>query len=173
MFDLNSFLAENLPVVKNYAESNNMSRHDAEDVASNVICDFYLKHSQGKVDTSKNPKAYLFKLARWRIFDKSREKTRAAKLFEQIGEENDLDVLPHHSEDNQWKIDLLVSAAHSIKKKVNSQYYNLFCSQVFDGLKAEEAARMFQSSVATAHLAKHRAGKEVIAAAKEMLKNGI
>lgn len=172
MFDLNSFVVENLPSIKNYAQKSGLSEHDSDDLAQDVLIDFCQKFHKGRVNIENKPKAYLFKLLKWRMLDKIRSHKRFSNTFKCIGEENDLDSLFFESkEDNSWKTELLISAAKHVKNKVNKRYYALFYEQVFNGLDATQAAKKLNSTIPVAHLAKHRANKILVSAAKEILKN--
>lgn len=173
MFNVDSFISSNYGSVLAFIKGTGLNTQDAEDTTQNVFLEFIKKQNSGRINHNDNTKAYLFKIARWRLVDRMRHNNHHSANLLQVGEENNLDELPSEKVDNSWKKSLLKRAAKQIKGKVNRQYYNLFCSQVFDGLRAEDAAQKHGSSVPTAHLAKHRAGKEVIAAAKEILKYGI
>ncbi len=170
MFNLTSFITENLPFVKNYAQKSGLSEHDSDDLAQDVLIDFCQKFHKGRVNVENKPKAYLFKLLKWRMLDKIRGHKKFADTFKCIGEDNDLDSLTEAKEDSTWKTELLISAAKHVKNKVNKRYYSLFYEQVFNGLDATQAAKKLKSTVPVAHLAKHRANKILVAAAKEILK---
>lgn len=176
MFNLDSFLEKNLPILKGLARHYNFSVHDAEDLAANVLLDFVKKYRAGRIDTSKNPTGYLNNLARWRITDKAREHIRAAKNFSQIGENNDLDELISAEKQDQSEIlDLAFEEVKKIKHKRKHGFANrdceIFKAAVFEGLSAEEIAQKMNTTTSTVYLSKHRVGKMVIKIAKEL--NGI
>jgi len=167
MFNLDSFVKENLPLVKSFAENHNFSHHDAEDLAANVMIDFVKKHQSGRIDPAQNTKAYLYQLARWRITDKARENIRASKSFQQIGEENDLDSLPAPSRSKE-KIEIVKLALKSVykdkksrKNKCSDRDCEIFRLTVLEGIPAEEVAETLQTTKPTVYLARHRVGNQI------------
>lgn len=168
MFNLDSFLAENLPSVKKYAETFNLSSHDAEDIASSVILDFIKKYEAGKVNVTDNPKAYLNVLTRWRITDCARKNIKNGQIFSQIGENNDLDELPDSKEPRKNYQKILKTALkivykdkQSRKNKCSDRDCEIFKLAVFEEKPAQEIADLFNTTKPTVYLARHRVGKQI------------
>lgn len=169
MFDLNSFAADNLPFIKKYAECFNLSHHDAEDLASTVMLDFVKKYENGRVDIANNPRAYLSKLARWRITDRARENIRASKTFQEIGENNDLDSLPKETKSREREqIEIIKLALKSVykdkkarKNKCSDRDCEIFRLTVLEEISAEEVAKTLKTTKPTVYLARHRVGNQI------------
>lgn len=168
MFNLSTFLTENLPFVKKYAETFNLSSHDAEDIASSVILDFIKKYEAGKVDTTDNPKAYLSVLTRWRITDCARRNIKNSQIFNQIGENNDLDELPEDKEPRKNYRKILKAALNAVhkdklsrKNKCSDRDCEIFKLAVFEEKPAQEIADLFKTTKPTVYLARHRVAKQI------------
>lgn len=168
MFNLDSFLVENLQFVKKYAEAFNISSHDAEDIASSVILDFIKKYETGKVDVTDNPKAYLSVLTRWRITDCARRNIKNSKIFNTIGEDNDLDALMSEKEPRKNYRKILKTALKTVyenkkarKDKCSDRDCEIFKLAVFDEKPAQEIADLFNTTKPTVYLARHRVGKQI------------
>ena len=172
MFNLNSFLSENLPFVKKYAETFNLSSHDAEDIAASVILDFIKKYEAGRVDITDNPKAYLSVLTRWRITDCARKNIKNSQLFSQIGENNNLDELPENKEPRKNYRKILKTALKAVlknrqnrKNKCSDRDCEIFKLAVLEEKSAQEIADLFKTTKPTVYLARHRVGRQI----KELL----
>ncbi len=167
MFNLDSFVKENLPFIKNFAENHNFSHHDAEDLAANVLLDFIKKYKSGRVNAAQNPQAYLNKLTRWRITDKARENIKSAETFQQIGETNDLDSLPagYHSKEKIEIVKLALKTVYEDKKsrqnKCSDRDCEIFRLTVLEGIPAEEVAETLRTTKPTVYLARHRVGNQI------------
>lgn len=175
MFNIDSFIKENLSKAKKYAEAYGLGVEDAEDLAQIVLSDFFVKYSQNRINVNDNPTGYLYNLLRWRVIDKFRKNKIFAKNHVTIGENNNMDDIesPVCSQ-NEWKKDILSKAIAEIKNKVNPKYYKLFIEQAIKNESAAFSAKKYNTTIPVAHLAKHRVGKKVILAAKKILKeNGI
>lgn len=174
MFNIDSFIKENLSKAKKYAEAYGLGVEDAEDLAQIVLSDFFVKYSQNRINVNDNPTGYLYNLLRWRVIDKFRKNKIFAKNHVTIGENNNLDELTAQNTDNKWKKELLIKATTEIKNEVNPKYYKLFIEQAIKNESAAFSAKKYNTTIPVAHLAKHRVGKKVILAAKKILKeNGI
>lgn len=174
MFNIESFIKENLSKAKKYAEAYGLGTQDAEDLAQIVLSDFFVKYSQNRINVNYNPTGYLYNLLRWRITDKFRKNKIFAKNHVTIGEDNNLDELTTQNTDNKWKKELLIKATAEIKNEVNPKYYKLFIEQAIKNESAAFSAKKYNTTIPVAHLAKHRVGKKVILAAKRILKeNGV
>ncbi len=171
MFNLDSFISNNYKGVYNFAISKKLSHHDAEDLVQNVLIDFCEKFAAKRINVELKPENYLFKLAQWRILDRQIKLTSNKKLFQTIGEDNNLDEIPSDKREETEKKQILYEAFKIIKG--NNRDKNIFKSLIFDGESAKDAAILHKTSTFTVHLAKHRIGKKVIRAAKFLNDYGI
>jgi RNA polymerase sigma-70 factor (ECF subfamily) len=173
VLDFNTFYKEKFADLTDFAKKSGFSDSDAEDIAQNVLIDFWRRFDRKTIDLSQNIKAYLYQRARWRIVDAARRRKDRFERFKQIGEFNDLDDLPSQEKENTaWKSQLIKKATKNIRPKVSDKYYAYFIEQCILNKSAQETAEKYKVKECNVHLAKHRVGKLVVEEAKTLLKNG-
>lgn len=179
MFNFDPFYKEHFPKIRDYAYTHGLQIVDCEDISQDILYNFWKKIQDGRANPNdQGILKYLYKLAKWRIVDKNRKNTTRTKNFKTVVDGNNMDELIKdedlRSEENQsWKKQILWLATNQIKPLVTQKYFNCFVAQVFENKHPNEMLNLYGVKVANAYLARHRVGQKVIAAAKEMVENGI
>lgn len=175
MFNFDPFYKEHFPKIRDYARIHGLQIADCEDISQDILHGFWRKIQDGRANPNdQGVLKYLYKLAKWRIVDKARKNITHNKNYDQVGPENDLDeLIKEESENQSWKREILWRATKQIKPLVTTKYYNCFVAQVFEDKHPKEMLNLYGVKIANAYLARHRVGQKVIAAAKELIKDGI
>ncbi len=175
MFDFTSFYRQNFQRIKSYAATFSLQSVDCEDITQEIFKELWKKIDDGRADPEdENFLGYVNKLAKWRIIDKYRRHKLATKDFKQIGEENNLDELSITEElDREWKQEVVQKALKQVKPLVSKLYYKYFVEQVFEMKDAEQMFTEYGVKKSHSYLAKCRVGQKVVAAAKELIRNGV
>ena len=170
MFNFAVFYNEHFPKIRDYAQTFGLQRADSEDVSQGVLINLWQKIQDGRANPlDQGINGYLYKLARWRITDKSRTKAIYSRDHMAIGKENDLDELPYEEKPYDHRLEILDKAARHVRTLVSKNEFEYFRAQTFDGKDAEEMLQTYSIKKSHAYLTKHRVGRKVIDVAKKLL----
>lgn len=172
MFNFSEFYNEYFPKIRDYAQTFGLQRTDSEDVSQGVLINIWQKIQDGRANPlDEGINGYLYKLARWRITDKSRTKAIYSRDHMAIGKENDLDELPYEEKPYDARLEILDKATRHVKTLVSRNEFEYFRAQTFDGKDADEMFRTYGIKKSHAYLVKCRIGQKVVAVAKNLLQN--
>ena len=168
------------PKLVTHARNKGLQESDAQDLAQNVLLDFYKKIQAGKIHDTIHV-GYIHRIAKWRLIDRHRELAARNNSHNLIGEENNLDELEEDSSPkeesqtakNQWRI--IKQAAKNVRQKFTKKHFNYFIERVILGRPTEEISSKYNVKSSQVYLCKHRVMKAVIDEAKTIVKtqNGI
>jgi len=184
MFNFDAIYKEHFPKIRDLAFTYGLQLADCEDISQDVLNGFWQKTQDGRANPNdQGVLGYLYKLAKWRIVDKGRKNVARLKDHMGIGPENDLNELTREQligepteeerQNKKWQKQILIRATKRIKPLVSKKYFNCFVAQVFEEKHASEMLSLYGVKIDNAYLARHRVGQKVIAAAKEMVNDGI
>lgn len=172
MFNLDSFVSDNYADIYKLSLKN-LQEHDAKDLTQSVFSDFCEKFYHEKMDSSLHPRAYLFKLAKWRIVDKLRENNKRQKVFLEIGETNLESAAFSPEEKLDYKpfvrqtLDEVYKNKKSRKNKCSDRDCEIFRMAILEDKSTDEIAKILGTSKPTVYLARHRVGQQI----KKLIKN--
>lgn len=172
MFNFSEFYNEHFPKIRDYAQTFGLQRVDSEDVSQGVLVNVWQKIQDGRANPlDEGINGYLYKLARWRITDKSRTKAIYSRDHMAIGKENDIDELPYEEKPYDYRLEILDKAARHVKNLSKKKEFEYFRAQTFDGKDADEMFKIYGIKKSYAYLVKCRIGQKVVAVAKNLLQN--
>lgn len=178
-FNIDSYILKHYKNVVGYAYNFGLQHADCLDVCQDIFAEFNRRFLRGEITCFEKVDAFLWRLVRWRVTDKARGNSLRDKDIFTIGLENNLDELPTEKEiDNSWKTSIIKLAHKEVREIKNKKQHgfatrdcDIFHMAVFEKKSAPEIAEILNTTIPTVHLAKHRVGKRVILAAKEILKS--
>ncbi len=176
-FNINSYISKHYRNIVGFAYTFGLQHADCLDVCQDIFAEFNKRFLRGEIGCFERVDSFLWQLVRWRVTDKFRRNTIRTKDISEIGMENNLDELPAEETKLGWKMDVVFAAFNEVKKdKAKRKGFadrdcEIFHMAVFGKKSAPEIAKLFETTIPTVHLAKHRVGKRVILAAKELIKS--
>lgn len=183
MFDINSYISKHYNNVVGYAHNFGLQHADCLDVCQDIFAEFNRRLLRGEITCFEKVDAFLWQLVRWRVTDKLRGNSMRTRDISTVGLENNLDELPSEKQTSLgWKMEIVNRAYNEVKKNkiqrkarhkeksISDRDCEIFHMAVFQRKTAPEIAKLLDTNVPTVHLAKHRVGKRVILAAKELVK---
>lgn len=178
-FNIDSYILKHYKNVVGYAYNFGLQHADCLDVCQDIFAEFNRRFLRGEIGCFEKVDAYLWQLVRWRVTDKFRGNSLRDKDLSTVGLENNLDELPSKQESNiGYKMEIVKSAYKEVREIKNKKQHgfanrdcDIFHMAVFEKKSAPEIAKLLDTTIPTVHLAKHRVGKRVILAAKELIKN--
>jgi len=134
------------------------SNEIAEDLTSEVFLKSWEKFKQKQGDSIKNPRAYLYKIARNRIIDFYRERGKTTIIS--IEQEKIVLKSDENLEENQEK-DMNLEKIQKALTNLNSDYQDVIILRHIDGLSIKDIAKIFDKSNGATRVMLHRAMQQL------------
>ena len=173
MVNFDAFYKKKFGDLAAYGRNCGLSSADSDDIAQNVMIDFWKRLENNEIDESKGNDPFIFQRMRWRIMDANIKNNLETKRFQSVGEENDLDELElkNDKEIAAFKWNAFKRAAKLLKNQINPKAYEFFVERTFGGKTTAEIAEKYNVNANQVYLTKHRVLQKVVSLAKEIIKN--
>jgi RNA polymerase sigma-70 factor (ECF subfamily) len=161
-----------------------LTEAEAQEVVQETLITVAKKIDQLRYDPEIGSfKGWLLNITRWRIADQFRKRKPGDARAHSLGNDDDrrtatIERLADPAGDaldsiwdEEWRRNILKSAAARVKRKVDAKQYQIFDCYVFKAWPAQKVAKELRVTLAQVYLAKHRIAallKKEIAAAEHV-----
>ncbi len=163
-----------------FARKAGLSTEEAEDAVQETFRDLTRQMPSFEYDRARGSfKAWLLKLARWRVIDQYRQRPPVVPFVRTPAGENSAtrptDLIPDPASleldrcwDEQWAAHLLQAAERNVRQKADAQRFQIFDLCVHKELPPQKVADAFGISIGRVYLAKHRITQMIKAEAQRL-----
>ena len=184
-------------LIYNVAVKAGLTDTEAQEVVQETVIAVARKISEFKADPAHGSfSAWLMRLTRWRIADQFRQRGKAGvqasaclsgegtlkreRQPDDTGLTDTVDRIPDPDGvafetmwGEEWERNLLAAALEQVKRQVSPKQYQMFDLHVLQNLSVQHAAHTLQVSTASVYMAKHRVGRLLKKAIKELQKKTV